>query len=197
MALTDITVKILSDSKLKAEGVIEEAKIEAEKILRDAKSESSSLKEEILNKADKECGKRLKSAEISFNMQLKNAALSEKQAILDEVFDNARRSLLDLKAEEYRNLIKRVLFSVIKDGDEEIVVSENDRQRLNENFVSALNRELASSGKKGKLRIGFDKRLSGGFVVKAKKIQIDCSIDSMLELIRPQLQNELLEILFG
>lgn len=197
MALTDITDKILSDARLKAEDIIKEAKIEAEKILKDAKSESSSLREEILKKADKECGKRLKSAEISFNMQLKNAALSEKQAILGEVFDNARRSLLDLKAEEYRNLIKKVLFSVIKDGDEEIVVSENDRQRLNENFVSALNRELADSGKKGNIRIGFDKRLSGGFVVKAKKIQIDCSIDSMLELIRPQLQNELLEILFG
>lgn len=197
MALTDITGKILSDARLKAEDIIKEAKIEAEKILKDAKSESSSLKEGILSKVDKECVKRLKSAEISFNMQLKNAILSEKQAILGEVFDNARRSLLDLKAEEYRSLIKKVLFSVIKDADEEIVVSENDRKRLDENFIGVLNRELAGSGKKGNLRISFDGKIRGGFIVKAKKVQIDCSIDSMLELIRPQLQNELLEILFG
>ncbi len=196
MALTDITGKILSDARLKAEDIIKEANIESEKILSDAKSESSSLKEDILNKAGKECVKRLKSAEISFNMQLKNAALSEKQSILGEAFDDAERSLLGLKTEDYRSLIKKVLFSVIKDTDEEIAVSENDRKRLDENFISALNRELASSGKKGNLRISFDEKIRGGFIIKAKKVQIDCSIDSMLGLIRPQLQNELLEILF-
>lgn len=197
MALTDITDKILADANLKSEEIIREAHLEADRILEKAKSESDKLKEDILKKATLESSKRLKSAEISFNMKLKNAILEEKQVILGEAFNQAKKAIIGLTADEYRDFIKRIILAAVREGDEELVISETDKERLNEDFIHFVNTELKKAGKKGNLKLGFDKRSYSGFILKVHKIQIDCSLDAILNLTRPELQAELVNLLFG
>ncbi|MBM3253009.1 MAG: hypothetical protein FJZ16_01995 [Candidatus Omnitrophica bacterium] len=197
MALTDITDKILSEARLKSESILKEACFEAERILEKAKAEGAKIKEEILKSAQKESARRLRSAEVSLNMNLKNSLLTEKQAVLDEVFNEAKRVIASLGQKEYRDFIRRVLLRAVKEGSEEIIISQNDKERLNENFINSINAELSRSGKKGDLKPIFDKKTFNGFIVKTRNVRIDCTIDTLLKQLRPEMQSELVRILFG
>lgn len=197
MALTDITDKILTDAKLKAEEIAKQAEVEAKKTLEDALSESTKIKENILKKAEQESAKKLKSAEISFKLKLKNTLLREKQDILDEAFKAAKKILLGLEPQEYKNLIKVMLLEAVKTASEEVIISYHDKDRLDEGFFNMVNSELAKSGKKGNLKAVFDKSLEAGFILRSKNIQTDCSIDTILKLIRPEVESEIVGVLFG
>ncbi len=197
MALTDITDKILTDAKLKSEEIAKEAEVEVKKTLEDALSESTKIKENILKKAEQESAKKLKSAEISFKLKIKNTLLTEKQDILDEVFKTSKKILLGLDRGEYKNLIKSMLLVAVKTGSEEVIISEKDKDRLDEDFFNIVNSELVQSGKKGNLKPIFDKNLEGGLILRSKNIQTNCSIDTILKLIRPEIESEIVGILFG
>ncbi len=197
MALTDITDKILTDAKVKSEEIAKEAEVEAKRILEDVLSESAKIKENILKKAERQSAKKLKSAEISFKLKLKNTLLREKQDILDEVFKTSKKILLGLDRGEYKNLIKSMLLVAVKTGSEEVIISEKDKDRLDEGFFNLINSELVQSGKKGNLRPIFDKSLEGGLILRNKNIQTNCSIDTILKLIRPEIESEIVGILFG
>ncbi|MFH0838697.1 MAG: V-type ATP synthase subunit E [Candidatus Omnitrophota bacterium] len=197
MALADITGKIQSDARLQSEHIIKEAKAKAREITEAAKAKSNLDKEEIIKKAQRECARKLKSTEISLAILVKNAILREKQDIVEEVFTEAKRILSNLDANEYRRLIRNMLISAIGKGDEEIIFSRNDRDRLDESFLHMVNEGLVAAGKKPGLRIVHSGDFEGGFVVKMEKIHIDGTFHALLKVSRSELQGAIATILFA
>ncbi len=196
MALTNIVDKILSDANSEANEILAKSKEDANLILNEAKDKGAKIKEEILSKARQEASKRVKSADISYDLQLKNALLQEKQNMLDEVFESAKKALIELDDDKYQEFARKVLVGVIAKGDEEIIFSLHDKDRIDSKFISSVNKELVKLGREGKLTIAFDKKVDSGFIVKAQRVQIDCTLDTIVKMIRDEVQEELIKILF-
>ena len=194
-----------------------EAEQVVEKILADAKAEADKIKKQA---DDQEAAEQAKLAEqldeykkqteilaqkagedekshvlAAARMDIAKQFLAEKRKILDEVFEQARRQLQNLPDEEYRALIKKLILDAVETGDEEVVIDTNEN-RIDQEFIKEINRELGPDYKSD-LRLSDERQdLVAGFILKRGKIKTNVSIEVLLGQARKELEIELAKELF-
>jgi len=198
MALEDILRKIEEDARREADKILSEARARAEEILHSAEQEAERIRENLLEEARREAQTH-KSRLISMaQLDMRKEILQEKQNLIDQVFQIALERLLRMEDEEYRELIREMLKQVVEHGDEEIILCERDKPRISQGFIQALNKELESEGKLGKLSIAEETGdFSGGFILRRGKIELNNSFDALLQAAKDEMRSELSQILFG
>lgn len=197
MNAEQVVQKILSEANAKAEKIVDDAKAKA--------AEQTSQLENEMTAFDAETGRLAEAAaEDKLQRMLANArmthgkqTLAAKVAILDDVFKQAKKAVNMLPDEPYLSLMTALMKRSVETGDEEVIVGK-DEQRINEQFISGLNRELGS-GFKGNLRLSSSRRgdITGGFILSRGKVQINASTDVLIESLRESMEIELSEELFG
>ena len=96
--------------------------------------------------------------------------------------------LFNLDSAAYLEILRRMLLSSIKTGEEVIILSPRDKSRIPDDFWNELNRELAAAGYINKISPGeADPNISGGFILRAGGIEINNSFGSLLEMYRDDL----------
>jgi V/A-type H+-transporting ATPase subunit E len=130
-------------------------------------------------------------------LEERKGLLQAKQQIIDEVFDKARQELANLPVEDYRQLIYKMLLESSITGDEEIIIDEKDKSRITPDLVEKVNKELKTKGKSGNLKISAKTRpMIGGFILKARDMEINSTFDSLIKLQREELETGIAKILF-
>ena len=195
MEAEQVVEKILADAKAEADKIKkqadekqadEQAKLDEQ--LADYKAQTQALAEQ----ADKDKKSHLLAAA---RMQIAKEFLAEKNKILDEVFDQARRKLQDLSDDEYCALVTRFILAAVETGDEEVIV-DNNETRIDHEFIKKVNRQLGP-GYKGNLRLSNERQdLGSGFILKRGKIKTNVSLEVLLSQARKELEIELAKGLF-
>jgi vacuolar-type H+-ATPase subunit E/Vma4 len=91
-----------------------------------------------------------------------------------------------------------MMIDAAPDGQVEVVVAEPDRERIDAAFVAEVQSELASRGRDSKLRLAGDTlKLTGGFIMRASALEIDCSLDAILAAGQDELAPLVAEALLG
>lgn len=192
-----IKEKILQDSEAKAFSIIEDAKIQAQEIIEKANVKAEQKASEVQKKASAEAAERLKISNSTLELEMRKDILSTKQQLIEEVFQRALDSLSKLDNNEYEATLYKLIVDAIESGDEEILLSSNDKNRLPADFVSKLNQVLVQAGKKGNLKLSDETRnIMGGFVLKAKGVEINYSFEALLRMDRDEIEPEVAAILF-
>ena len=82
-------------------------------------------------------------------------------------------------------------------GEEEVIFSEADRARVGAKTVKRANELLSASGKPGTLTLSDATRpMSGGLILKQGDIEVNCTVDTLLDLSRSELAARVAEVLF-
>ena len=82
-------------------------------------------------------------------------------------------------------------------GNEEIILSPADRSRYGKRVATAANEALEAAGKTGGLRLSENTRnIRGGLILQNGKIEMNCSIETMLAMRRSELAGTVAEKLF-
>ncbi len=68
--------------------------------------------------------------------------------MINKVFDEAVIKLQNLSKDEYLNFVKSSILSLDIEGDEEIIVSPNDKDKIDISLMLTLNNQLKAKGKK-------------------------------------------------
>lgn len=68
--------------------------------------------------------------------------------MINKVFDEAVIKLQNLSKDEYLDFVKSSILSLDIEGDEEIIISPNDKDKMDVNFMLTLNNKLKAKGKK-------------------------------------------------
>ncbi len=186
--------------------ILADASAEAEKIKRQAQekqaAEQAKLDEQLAQYKRQTDALAQKAAEeekshllAAARMQIAKELLMEKRKILDEVFEQARRQLLNLPDDRYRRLITDLMVGAVETGNEEVVVDKNEK-RIDQELVNQVNQRLAGQNK-GNLRLS-DQRLElgGGFILRRGKIRTNVSFEVLLNQARRELEIELAKELF-
>jgi len=198
MALENIINRILDDAKKKADEIKGEARVEADRIADEARKKAKSLKDNILAEAEAEAKKEEKRILSLARLEAKNMVLAQKRAVINAVFDEVLKKLKSLTDDEYRDLIKKMLLKVGIEEGEELIVSPDDRKRINNDFLKEINKALRSQGKKGELRFSDEEReIEGGFILKKGKVEFNNSFSVLVEAVREDLEPKIAENLFG
>jgi V/A-type H+-transporting ATPase subunit E len=185
--------------------ILSDAQAEAVKIRRDAeekeKAEQAQLNsqlqeyqtqtEELAKKAGEDKKSHILAAA---RMEIAKELLAEKRKLLDKVFEKAQKQIETLPDNEYRQIMAKLMVSAVETGDEEVVVDNNEK-RINQEFISEVNRQL---GSKGHLKLSGQREIiGGGFILTRGKIKTNASIPVLLEEARKDLETELAEELFS
>jgi V/A-type H+-transporting ATPase subunit E len=180
MALEDILNKIEQKSRSDIANIEKDAKEKCKAInketdklareLRDknrhaAQLKSKKLKEHMLQEA------RLASAK---------EILKTKSDILESIFDEALGKLEKLPPEKYKNWLEKTILLAVESGENEIILPKDFAKNENiDEFIKKMN-AILKKGATIKLSKETDK-ISGGFILKIPKKEIDFSFKSLLE----------------
>ena len=195
MDAENVVAKILADAGAEAEKIksqaqekqaAEQAKLDEQ--LAQYKRQTDALAQKA---AEEEKSHLLAAA----RMQIAKELLIEKRKILDEVFEQARRQLLNLPDDQYRRLITDLMVGAVETGNEEVVVDKNEK-RIDQELVNQVNQRLAGRNK-GNLRLSDQgQELGGGFILRRGKIRTNVSFEVLLNQARRELEIELAKELF-
>ncbi len=219
VGLEKITEKIIADAKARADEIIADAEQECRKIDAACELKKQQIEQKIESDAVKE-GEGIKMrAKSGIAMNKRDSMLSLRANLIDQAFIEAQNQILNLDAEQYRGMLSSLLSKVIC----ERVQSENDSIRLYGEDISPAKYEVLMN-KKDKDAHGIaiiegarraivgkipseilDKvvlssktvNIDGGFVIRCGDVELNCSVKTLVDGIRPALEAEVARVLFA
>ena len=184
----------MADADEAGRGILAEAKREADAVLsrarEKAETERARLRARAKQRSEEEKNRIVTLAKLSARRDL----LTEKQGLIDRVFEETRKRIVAMPADEYGSFIKGLLKRTIETGEEEVIVGEVER-RIDQQLLDDVSREL---GKPGGLKLSSDRRpIDGGFILRRGRMETNCALDTIIRDARERLETDVAGILFG
>ena len=130
-------------------------------------------------------------------LEAQKSTLAMKQQMVSEAFDLAKREIISLPEQEYIEFLARQASEAAVTGEGEIILNTADRSRFGTEITRAANELLSKRGVHGGLTLSEnDRPMSGGLIIKQGAIEINCTVDTLLELSRNELASCVAEVLF-
>ncbi|WP_213975615.1 V-type ATP synthase subunit E [Tepidanaerobacter acetatoxydans] len=195
--IAKIKATILEEAQEEKQKLLENARVQAQDIRAKYKNKAEEILNDILEKANRAAEEKKRRILSMAQLENRKALLQAKQQIIDEVFEKAKAKLKNMSDEDYRNLIAEMLLKSVVTGNEEVVISEDDKNRITPDFIKKINEKLKSMGKQGNLRISETPgKMIGGLILKSEDMEINCTFDSLIKMEREELETEIAKILF-
>ena len=186
-----------------------EAKAQADEILAAAESDAAAVLEkgnklaqekywEKIRAGTKDCEAMVDHRKRTAGMESKKAVLAAKQEQITKAFDKAKEMLAALPEEDYVKLLAGLAKNASSNGQEELVFNERDKAAVGKKVAAAANELLKAEGKDGMLVVSEDTRdIQGGFVLKQGGIEVNCSIESLVDMQRDREAASVAAVLFA
>lgn len=179
--------------------IIQDAETEAERLLSLARHERKAALEEtrarLTARAEKDRARLLETLREKKARMRDNALRTEERSLL-----NTRRSLMDealdlavddlVASREYADLMASFMKRCDLVGEVEVIISENDRERITQSFLDS----LSSPGVR--FRLSAERHSSrGGVILRSGKVSQNATLDMVASLVHEELVMELSRLL--
>jgi V/A-type H+-transporting ATPase subunit E len=190
--------KIIKDAEAEAGKIIEEGRAEAASIKKKAQEDVREITSDYAGKAEAQAEEYTRRQLSLRELEARKAVLAEKGRLIDEVFDKALAELRERDRKSGYSLTLKLLLETVETGDEEIILSPEDSQGMGKAFVEQANNELRKAGKRGELKMSGETRpIKGGFILRRGRTEANASFDTLLAMLRDDIETEVAAILFG
>lgn len=195
MSVEKITDKIIADAKDKEAQILSRAEDEARAIIENAKREAK-------DKADKIIEQGKGQEQLSYNriissgeMEAKKIMLKQKQEMIQNAFEEAKNKLNAMDNQSFFEIVKKLVYSSVKTADEVLLLNENTKKRLPENFLDILNAGISAKMPGSKLSVQIAD-VADGFILKRGDIEINMTFDAILRQNFDEISGGVVKILF-
>lgn len=196
--INNLTSKILDEAKKKSEEILKAAKEEEAKIIGKKIAEAREIEKGYIDKANIEAITKKERILSGAEIRIRDEKLSAKQRIVGKVFDETLKKLGKLSKEQLLKFIKESIINLDITGDEKLIVSKDDKDKITEEFLKDLNMSLSMKGKNGNITLSKEERsFNGGFILEKKGIEINYTFEAILQSMRDDLEYEVAKILFS
>ena len=200
----------------------EDAQKEVNEILARAEAEASAIsakyaeiaKEEsaaIIEKGEKAAADRTLRLQGVAGLDARKMLLKTKQEMIELSFREAEAKLSALSDGDYVETLARLAVSAAQTGNEEIILSADDREKYGKDVVARANsllnedegiaRIITAAGKKIRgegIKLSEETReISGGLILKDGDLEVDASFKTIVNQMRDTLSGDVAAILFG
>jgi len=219
VGLEKITDKIIADANARAQAIISDAEQKCAEIELAGEQKKKAFQAQTEEAAFKECENIKMRAKSGIAMSRRDKILSLRANLIDAAFENAVQYILALDGDSYRQMFSSLMAKVMCDR----VESEQDSMRLYGEDISSQKYEVLMNKKDkdthgkaiiegarraivGKLStqtldkiVLSDKNanIEGGFIIKCGDVELNCSIRTLVEGIRPKLEAQVATVLFA
>ncbi len=192
-----ITRRISSEAEEAAAAVIAQGQKAADDIRARYEDQARDTEAELLRQGREKLEQKVQRAERAAKLDAKKDILSVKQEMVSAAYEKARQLILALPEEKYVAFLARQAGTAALTGREEIILSPEDRKALGEKLLAAANAAAAKRGLPGTLKLSQETRpIRGGLVLREGDIEVNCTLESLLELSRGSLDAEVARTLF-
>lgn len=186
-----------------------EANQEAEEIRLDTKRQCGEIKEKYEKDAQEEYWKIVKNGVKTCEqmvarmgktaaMEAKQSMLALKQDMIARAFDRSKELIASLDEKQYVAFLAKLAAQAARTGGEEIILNERDTAKYGKAAEEAANSLLAAKGISGRLKLSDRTRpILGGIVLKDGDIEVNCSIEALVELHRNDLAPQVADVMFN
>lgn len=151
----------------------------------------------VVQEGAKETEQRTFRVERTARLESKKSVLAAKQNAVSQAFELAKSKIVSLPELDYVAFLANQAAEAAITGQEQIIMCPDDRARCGAKVVKAANELLAKRGVPGQLSLSEDSRpMSGGLILKQGDIEVNCTVDTLLELSRGELAAQVAEVLF-
>ncbi len=219
IGLEKVTGKIIADAEADARRTLAEADERCEALSAQYEAETAAEIDALREAGDRECQALIVRARSSAVMAKRNALLEARAAMMDEAYAAAERQIRAMNAEQYLELLCKMLRTALKNqleseaeslrlyGEDispagyEVLLCERDLRTYSRTLLSAFFRGLGA-----KLPPEVQRKLSlsetaaaidGGLVLRCGPVETNCSLSALLAEGRRETEARVNRILFA
>ena len=194
-----IIARIESDARSEAETIEADAQKQCEEIKENYEKTAKDEYWKLVRAGVKTCELRVRRMGKTAVMEAKKSVLTLKQEMVSSAFDRAKELIRDFPPDQYTDFLARMAARAAVTGSEELIFNEGDRKQFGAEAVKKANGIIGETAKDipGKLVLSAStKPIFGGVIVKAGDIEVNCSIEALVNLCRNDLAPQVAEIMF-
>ncbi|QRN85384.1 V-type ATP synthase subunit E [Clostridia bacterium] len=197
-SLKAIESEILRDARAEADKQIQLANARAEEKIaakrKELEKELALRKEYNSEEAAKKKARMLTGAAL----EERKMRLAAKQETIDLAFSNVIEAFEEMDKDRYGKWLSDLILAYAETGEERVLVSEGDKDLVDEAFLKKVNQKLEEQGKVGKLRLVEEAgEFAKGFVLQGELSEINCNLDALVKAVRKSLEAEVASVLFS
>ena len=193
-----IVAHIQSEAEAEVTSLLTEAEARASAVEADYAAKAKAAEEELMRAGRDAAEQRVQREERTARLEARKQVLGLKQELVSAAYDKAKEAILGLDADKYVAFLAGQACAAALTGKEEIILSDADRSRYGEKIAAAANAALTQRGLPGELKLSDEtKPVSGGLVLRRGSIEVNCTLDKLLEMSRGSLDAEVASVLFG
>jgi len=192
-----ITDKIIKDARARADAILTQGKARADEIRHKSEELINKERDAAMERAEAE-GAELRARMLRMaELDQAKLMLAMKREVINRAFARTADMMRNMPPDAARAYIERLLLKTAN-GDEEIIIAEEDVALYDHEFVSAINARLSEAGGKGGLRLSAERRdLRGGFILRGEGVEVNCAFDVIIDQIKPDLERDVSRFLFS
>lgn len=193
-----IVSHIRDEAQAEKNAALAQAGAKAAEIAAEFAKKAQAEADELLRSGKEAAEQRVLRADRTNRLEARKDILGLKQGLVTAAFDKAREAILALDEDKYVAFLAAQAGAAALTGSEEVVLGKADRERLGARIVEAAN---AAAAKRG---LAADMKLSdavlpadGGLVLRRGSIEVNCTLDKLLEMSHSSLDAEVASVLFN
>lgn len=193
-----ITAKLESEARAEIEAINAEAAAKCEEIKKEYEKKAQDEYWKRVQEGTKSVENRVERMASAADMEAKKSILAFKQEMVSKAFDRAVQNISEMPREEYIAFLAGQTAKAASTGEEELIFNARDRKEFGADAAKAANALLKKKGLAGGLTVSDETReIPGGLIVKQGDIEVNCSVDILVQLYRNELASQVAEILFA
>ncbi|MBR5614802.1 MAG: V-type ATP synthase subunit E [Clostridia bacterium] len=188
--LENILAQIETEAKAKAAKITAEAERSAEKCVDEAVLKAEEISNDYKALAQKRAEELISRAKTADEVKLSRARLLKKQQIIKATFENAKTEIKQQKASDYFAFLESLLKKYALEKPGTIVLDAEDIKEVTDSFKTMVNQyglEVSAGNVSAR----------NGFILVYGSIEVNCTIDAVLDAEAEEISDMLNEFLFG
>ena len=192
-----IIAHIQADASAQANAILAQAEEQCKAIRAKYEAKAQEAYAEKVRLGVKDCEAAVESVNRLAQMEAKKEILGLKQEMVSAGFSKAVEKIVNLPGEKYTEFLAKLAANAATDGDEEIVLNEKDKASVGTAVVKAANEKLEAKGIKGNLKLANETgSFAGGLITRKGSIEVNCTVELLVDLCRGDMSAELAKLLF-
>lgn len=193
-----ITAKLESEARAEIAAINAETAARCEEIKKEYDKKAQQEYWKRVEEGTKSVENRVERMNSAADMEARKSILAFKQEMVSRAFDRAVQNISEMPREEYIAFLAGQTAKAASTGTEELIFNARDRKQFGADTAKAANVLLKKKGLAGGLTVSDETReIPGGLIVKQGDIEVNCSVDILVQLYRNELASQVAEILFA
>ena len=186
-----ITAQIIADAQTEADRILAQARARAKECLSAYQEQAYIQSTALLERSERESDLREERLSHAAILAARNLRLSTEQEMRERAFAAALKQLSELPDGEY---VAGLAAKASSTGREEVILSQKDRARYGKQVVTQANERLGD----GHLTLSVQTRpIRGGLILSDGDVEVNCTFETLVRLLRGEMDRTVVEVLFG